>query len=595
MNVNSSVKMLIPTSTGVDTAQPQGFNAGLTEQKSADCAEFAEYAGFASCLQNQFAQMSEAASTEAQFHGEEGSSEAEATKIHAKHTVSEVFKGEESDGASMLLEIPDCVAIVNFAEVPSFADAAAESQGLPITGVENIANDANNAVGEDGANQLSEVQGAAINNIARPEESGNEVTYNTVQVQAQEESLETPATKEGEIQLLPIGAGGTTQAKEVNVVSQTAHGEQGAAQITAEQAIALDENVASVQRATTPIDEMAVSGQFEAASEKAESVQVEAQQVKAEPLAQTNTQAGEFVVNAETVQAQVSQSDETLEVKGGAVSSLKTGQTEQIQEGQGAETVEVVEVKSVTAQVGEAIVAQVVKLVQIVQVAETAQVSKEANAEAVQNFEAVQNYEAKAEEQVQFGTSATLVQTEEFAKSLTTLTKQTSDGQATAHEASVESPQIITASQVAGAVVKANEVMQAQTAQTVQTLQISHVTQVTELKIILSPVHLGEVVIRLVSEGNKISLTIVTQTEHARGILAARESSLRVLVEYTGVTIDKYEVTSADAVKASYLDPREKDGEQNAPEQGEQGEESDENSDSEMSFAEVVELMQTMN
>jgi hypothetical protein len=66
------------------------------------------------------------------------------------------------------------------------------------------------------------------------------------------------------------------------------------------------------------------------------------------------------------------------------------------------------------------------------------------------------------------------------------------------------------------------------------------------------------------------------------------------MVEFTGITVDRYEVTvanSADNVKASYLDAREQ-SQQDGQEQ--QQSESESDGDEEISFAEVVQMMQQM-
>jgi hypothetical protein len=115
---------------------------------------------------------------------------------------------------------------------------------------------------------------------------------------------------------------------------------------------------------------------------------------------------------------------------------------------------------------------------------------------------------------------------------------------------------------------------------------------ISEFKVTLKPVHLGEVVVRLAIDGaNKMSVVITAASEVARDLLMSRANSIRVMVEVTGIVVDKYEVVVvADNVKASYLDPQEHEQREKTPEQRET-ESEPETSDDGLTFAEVVEMI----
>jgi flagellar hook-length control protein FliK len=167
-----------------------------------------------------------------------------------------------------------------------------------------------------------------------------------------------------------------------------------------------------------------------------------------------------------------------------------------------------------------------------------------------------------------------------------------------------QTPQVITAAQVEQAVqtaaptsVQPQQLQQAEQAATTQTLGSSYeAAEISEFKVTLKPEHLGEVVVRLITDGAKMSVLITAATESVRDLLLARAGSVRVMVEVSGVTIDRYEVQVAnnDAhMKANYLDNQDREQERQNPEQNE-AETTPETTDDGLSFAEVVELMNGM-
>jgi hypothetical protein len=129
--------------------------------------------------------------------------------------------------------------------------------------------------------------------------------------------------------------------------------------------------------------------------------------------------------------------------------------------------------------------------------------------------------------------------------------------------------------------------------------ETAQVSQISEFRVTLKPEHLGEVTVRLLFDEAtaKMSVIITAATDAVRDLLMARAGSVRVMVELSGITVERYEVVTAavtgDNVKASYLDAQEqKDSQHENPEQ-EQGEA--EQDGEEVSFAEVVQMMQMMD
>lgn len=155
---------------------------------------------------------------------------------------------------------------------------------------------------------------------------------------------------------------------------------------------------------------------------------------------------------------------------------------------------------------------------------------------------------------------------------------------------------------------QANQLKPTATAKVEQTVQANTtdkfnatITKSTEFKITLNPEHLGKVTVQMVTNGNKMSVLITAATDTARDLLLARAHSVRVMVELSGVTVERYEVVSnqpnhtvtaaEQAQKDIYDSEREKENEKN---QKEQEQNQDENQEAEVSFAEIVEQMQML-
>ncbi|MCL1831796.1 MAG: flagellar hook-length control protein FliK [Oscillospiraceae bacterium] len=171
---------------------------------------------------------------------------------------------------------------------------------------------------------------------------------------------------------------------------------------------------------------------------------------------------------------------------------------------------------------------------------------------------------------------------EAIAAQLIGLSKSDTNGVSAA--AQLPQPQVVTAAQVEAAII-ANANFDAAAVQ----------SGVSEFKIMLNPEHLGEITVRLLVDGNKMSVFITAASESTRDLLMARMNSVRVMVELSGVTVDKYEVTvTADNVKASYLDSQQRENGHNQ-ENHEQSNDDAEKSEDDVSFAEVVQMMQMMD
>jgi len=120
----------------------------------------------------------------------------------------------------------------------------------------------------------------------------------------------------------------------------------------------------------------------------------------------------------------------------------------------------------------------------------------------------------------------------------------------------------------------------------------------TEFKVTLNPEHLGKVTIKLTTHGTKMSVLIITANDEVRDLIMARMQSVRVMVQLTGVVVERYEVLTQSQYHAvqsaaetghDILDDGDGGNEQGAHEQGES--ESDDGETVEVSFAEVVQAM----
>jgi flagellar hook-length control protein FliK len=116
-------------------------------------------------------------------------------------------------------------------------------------------------------------------------------------------------------------------------------------------------------------------------------------------------------------------------------------------------------------------------------------------------------------------------------------------------------------------------------------------TAVTQFEITLNPEHLGKVEIKLIADGMKMSVLIITESDSVRDLLLSRMQSVRVLVELTGVTVERYEVVSTQQsetlsvkVEQDFLDKENGSNQQNAHQ--EQGE--TEQDEAEVNFAELM-------
>ena len=85
-----------------------------------------------------------------------------------------------------------------------------------------------------------------------------------------------------------------------------------------------------------------------------------------------------------------------------------------------------------------------------------------------------------------------------------------------------------------------------QTAQTAQTQPIQPLQPgvKSEFKITLTPEHLGKVTVKIVTDGANMAVRIVTATAEARDLLLSRANSVKVMVEMTGVKVQRYEVVN---------------------------------------------------
>ena len=124
-------------------------------------------------------------------------------------------------------------------------------------------------------------------------------------------------------------------------------------------------------------------------------------------------------------------------------------------------------------------------------------------------------------------------------------------------------------------------------------------TTVTKFEVTLNPAHLGKVEVKLevksTLDGMKMSVLIIAANEQVRELLTARAQSVRVMVELSGVVVERYEVVTAETqsisvesdVHRDFLD-EEGGGNQNSREQ-ETGEQDESGYDEvEVSFAELV-------
>ncbi|MCL2070733.1 MAG: flagellar hook-length control protein FliK [Oscillospiraceae bacterium] len=128
-------------------------------------------------------------------------------------------------------------------------------------------------------------------------------------------------------------------------------------------------------------------------------------------------------------------------------------------------------------------------------------------------------------------------------------------------------------------------------------------SEASEFKITLNPEHLGKVTVKLVTSEKipgevKVAVQIIAASEKVRDLLIARAGSVRVMIELSGVTVERYDVvtdgenqiiTSANETARDILDDESgKNGQNNAENQKESESEQEQN---EISFAEFIQTM----
>jgi flagellar hook-length control protein FliK len=125
-------------------------------------------------------------------------------------------------------------------------------------------------------------------------------------------------------------------------------------------------------------------------------------------------------------------------------------------------------------------------------------------------------------------------------------------------------------------------------------------TEHTEFKITLNPEHLGKVTVRLATDGVKLSVLIVTATNEARDLLMARAHSVRVMVELSGVQVERYEVVSNSAQQSQVheaqsgrdvLDDKNGNNQQQSKDEKEHGDDSDDTNAESVGFAEFLQTL----
>ncbi|MCL1881715.1 MAG: flagellar hook-length control protein FliK [Oscillospiraceae bacterium] len=149
---------------------------------------------------------------------------------------------------------------------------------------------------------------------------------------------------------------------------------------------------------------------------------------------------------------------------------------------------------------------------------------------------------------------------------------------------------------------------QNQTTQTAQTSvikeQMLQVSEIKEFKVMLKPEHLGDVLVKLLVDGSKITVVITAATLQARDLLITRSESVRAMVGITGMTVERYEVVVATTEiadeldsKSDYLENGEGSSGKQSSEQGDEGTDQGNEADAldkAASFAEIVEEMRLM-
>jgi hypothetical protein len=169
--------------------------------------------------------------------------------------------------------------------------------------------------------------------------------------------------------------------------------------------------------------------------------------------------------------------------------------------------------------------------------------------------------------------------------------------------------------QVSSSIIENLEKIISQAAQTSQTVEVASVKAIAapvkaeiakpvEFQITLNPEHLGKVTVKLVTleqaQGNvKVSVQIIAASEQVRDVLMARASAVRVMIEMSGATVERYEVvtsqenraiSSAEGTQRDILDDENSKNQQENRESQQEPEQS-ESEQVQISFAELMQAM----
>jgi hypothetical protein len=121
--------------------------------------------------------------------------------------------------------------------------------------------------------------------------------------------------------------------------------------------------------------------------------------------------------------------------------------------------------------------------------------------------------------------------------------------------------------------------------------------EVIKLEVLLNPVHLGKVQVKLTvdTQTMKMAVLITAASDEVRDLLMSRAQSVRVMVEVSGVTVEKYEVVTQQqsvlTVEKMYQDLTEREKGDNARDDAEKEQDESEREEAEMSFADLIQQM----
>ena len=141
-------------------------------------------------------------------------------------------------------------------------------------------------------------------------------------------------------------------------------------------------------------------------------------------------------------------------------------------------------------------------------------------------------------------------------------------------------------------------------AKVVQTTKAEVLAEVkSEFKVTLNPEHLGKVTVKLVTlqqAGDgivRVAVQIIAASEQVRDLLMARASSVRVMIELSGVMVERYEVVTeqqqqaVSAANETGRDILDDEAEKNQRESSEKEQDDSESDEVEISFAELIQTM----